>query len=252
MLPSCHLAALGILVAGVAAVDDDPVKKQLETAKMAYESKMEKFGKAAEEWFEKREDVARKDGDKKLVDQIKAERQRFTEKGELPKAAPMDLKKPRAAAQAAMETAYAAAVKEYTKGKKDDEAAAVEKELTALRAAVGDRKKELELEGLSDSFQPKTVWSNEKLGFVLKVIERKGEKFRARFEIGDKSVREVAGTIKDNEVSWLAKDVRALKGNPGHDNRGTFGSDMDGKKIDFVWGDNEVLGTYTLRLKKGK
>ena len=63
--------------------------------------------------------------------------------------------------------------------------------------------------------------------------------------------REVSGTIKDGKVSWLAKDVRALDGGAGGDNRGTIGTDEQGDKIDFVWGPgNVVKGTFTLRLRK--
>jgi hypothetical protein len=88
---------------------------------------------------------------------------------------------------------------------------------------------------------------------TLTVIERKGEKFLARFEDGGLVVREVTGTVKDGKVSWLAKDVRAIKGGAGGDNQGTIASDKDGDLINFVWGDGKsVLGAFTLRLKTSK
>ncbi len=66
------------------------------------------------------------------------------------------------------------------------------------------------------------------------VIERKGEKFLARFVIGNNLDREVAGTVKDGKLSWLAKDVRVIKGEPGGDNQATITRDKDGDLLDFT------------------
>lgn len=134
MFRSVLTVVFGMLICGAVAVaDDDPVKKKWDAAKAAYEAEMEKFGKATSDWFDKREAAARKDGNKKLVDQIKAERQAFQEKGELPKAAPVTLRQHTIAARSALENAYGVAVKEYTRTKKDVEATAVEKELEAFK-----------------------------------------------------------------------------------------------------------------------
>jgi hypothetical protein len=62
--------------------DKDPVKEKLFAAKVAYDGEMREYRKAAGEWFDKREDAARQDGNKKLVDEIKAERKAFDEDGE--------------------------------------------------------------------------------------------------------------------------------------------------------------------------
>ena len=125
--------AILLICCVTAAAAEDPVKKKLDAAKVAYKEEMEKYRKAVEDWFGQREVAARKDGNRKLVDRIKTERQAFQEKDELPKLVPPSLTKMPAIARAALEAAYAAAIKEYTKAKMDDEASATEKELSAFR-----------------------------------------------------------------------------------------------------------------------
>ncbi len=109
------------------ADDKDPVKEKLFAAKVAYDKELREYRKQAEEWFDKQEDAARNDGNKKLVDQIKVDRKVFDEDGELPRSAPAVLKQRPGAARKTLETAYGEAIKAYTRDKKDDEAAAVEK-----------------------------------------------------------------------------------------------------------------------------
>ena len=70
--------------------------------------------------------VLRKDGDKKLVEQVLAERKGFDATGELPKGAPAAIPQKSELARKALEAAYTQAVKDYIKAKKDDEAVAVE------------------------------------------------------------------------------------------------------------------------------
>ena len=95
---------------------------------------------------------------------------------------------------------------------------------------------------------------DDKQANVLTVIERKGDTFRARFEVGGGGiVREVTGVVKDGKLSWLAKDVRAIKGRPGDDNQATITSDKDGDLLDFTYSNNgRTLGAFVLRLKTGK
>ena len=138
MLRLTHLLASVVLLSAAvtasrSADEKDPIKDKLFTAKVAYDKEMSAFRKAATEWFDKREEVARKAGDKKTVDQIKTEREAFDGEGELPKTAPPALKQQPAAARKTLEAAYTQAVKDYVKAKKDDAAAAVEKELDTFR-----------------------------------------------------------------------------------------------------------------------
>lgn len=83
----------------------------------------------------------------------------------------------------------------------------------------------------ADAIQPNSVWQDGR-SVTLTMLERNGNTFRARVNSG-KAVREVTGTVKDDTISWLAKDVRAISGEPGGDN---FGTITDGK-IDFTWHD---------------
>jgi hypothetical protein len=129
------LAFFGVAVCLSQADDRDPVKEKLFAAKVAYDGEMRQYRTQAGDWFDKREETARKDGNKKLVDQIKAERKAFDEDGELPKGAPADIQQKPALAKKALEAAYAEAVKDYTKAKKDVEAAAVEEAWKAFKDA---------------------------------------------------------------------------------------------------------------------
>jgi hypothetical protein len=80
----------------------------------------------------------------------------------------------------------------------------------------------------------------------LTILERNGAQFRGRFEIADKIVREFTGVVKDNEIFWLAKDVRAIRGKPGHDN---FGK-IKGDAIEISYSLNGVSGGPPYMLAK--
>jgi hypothetical protein len=108
--------------------DDEPIRKRLETAKAAYQSEQTQIRKSVQDWFDKREATARSDGNKKLVEQIKADREAFYETDDLPAGVPTIIKQKAAAARKTLEGAYTQAVKEFTKLKKDAEAEAIEKE----------------------------------------------------------------------------------------------------------------------------
>jgi hypothetical protein len=129
---------LVIVLAGLVTsvrADSDSTRMKLDEAKAAYEASSEKYRAAVGVWLDKRESSARDKGDKKLVDQVKAERQAFDERGELPPGAPVVLKSRLASARSALDSAYKAAVREHTRAKRDEEAAAVEKEWDLFKAA---------------------------------------------------------------------------------------------------------------------
>ena len=135
------------LVSAAVGDDKDPVKEKLFAAKQAYDAELKLFRKQGAEWFDKREDAARNDGNKKLVDQIKEERATFDETGELPKAAPAALRQKSATAKKTLDAAYSEAVKQYTKARKDPEAAAVEAEWKSF----GTRTNSVDLLALVDT-----------------------------------------------------------------------------------------------------
>lgn len=119
------------LCAALAAAADpaDPVAAKLAKAKDAYGAEWAKFQKAVLESFDVRESAARQAGDKKLVDRIKADRDALVANGTIPATIPAILKQRQAAMRFPLESAYKAAIKEYTRTKKDDAAIATEKEL---------------------------------------------------------------------------------------------------------------------------
>jgi hypothetical protein len=127
MIRSAVVAVLFACALGAAlGADKDPVKDKLLTARATYDAEMKQVRKQVEDWLDQREATARRAGDKKAVDQIKAERAALEDDEVLPKSVPGALKQRHDQARKAMDAAYAEAVKEYTKADKSDEAASVE------------------------------------------------------------------------------------------------------------------------------
>jgi hypothetical protein len=118
---------------------DDPTAAKLDKAKETFKQKVERFKADLVKDLDVKENQARAKGDKKLVDQVKAERAAFTEHGQLPHVVSTTTFDTRVKqARSEVEAAYGAAVKDLVKNKKDDQAAAVEKDLQAfLREADG-------------------------------------------------------------------------------------------------------------------
>jgi hypothetical protein len=114
----------------------DAVKAKLDRAKAIYKKETDKLSADVLAHLDKREEPARKKGDRKLVEQIQAEREAFEKKGELPITAPPESKKKYRAAQGKMGRAYDEAIKEYTKARQDAEAAAVEEEFAEFRKSI--------------------------------------------------------------------------------------------------------------------
>jgi hypothetical protein len=108
--------------------DAEDVKKKLYEAKKTYDTEGAKFRKGITDLLDKRETDARKAGNKKLVDQIKAEQKAFEQTGELPALIPTALRQQITTARGKLDKAYTTAIKDYTKLKEDTAAEAVEKE----------------------------------------------------------------------------------------------------------------------------
>lgn len=126
------------LTAATAFADDtDPIRAKVNIARTAYKVEHQGYREAVSQFFDKREEAARAEGNKKAVDQIKAERTAFESSGTLPKSMPTEIQKKFAAARAAMEEAFVNAVKEATRLRKDDVAAAIENELKLFRSDSG-------------------------------------------------------------------------------------------------------------------
>jgi hypothetical protein len=131
--PHRFLLALftGVLAAGLCparADDADMVKEKLFQAKKDFDAEVQKFKKAVADSIDKREEDARKAGNKKLVDQIKTERESFEKNGDLPQTLSTAIRDIAIVARTKLDKAYASATKEYLRLKLDDAAEATEKE----------------------------------------------------------------------------------------------------------------------------
>jgi len=107
----------------------DPIRDELNKSKAVFESEIGMYDKAVVAYFEKREDAARKETNKKQVAQIKLEQLAYVESGDLPVDVTLAIRQLASDAQKKLETAYQLGAKEYFKAKKDEEAEGVDKEL---------------------------------------------------------------------------------------------------------------------------
>jgi Skp family chaperone for outer membrane proteins len=127
-LSSLLIVILAVGLCPARSDDAEMVKEKLFQAKKDYDAQLQKFKKSITDLLDKREDDARMKGNKKQVDQIKAERDAFEKTGESPQAIPSALREPVASARTKLDKAYTAAIKEYVRLKMDDAAGATEKE----------------------------------------------------------------------------------------------------------------------------
>jgi hypothetical protein len=130
-------ACLLVLVTSFAPARQDAVKAKLDAAKVAYKVAFVDYRQAVGAWFDKREAAARKDGNKKAVDSLKAERKAFEDKGGLPAGAPKGFQEKLTAARANLEATYQEVIKGYVRASQDALAEAVEKDLKEFLKEVG-------------------------------------------------------------------------------------------------------------------
>ena len=210
------LGLVALLGAAGRAADDDPVKEKLDKAKAAYDQQIDKAKAALVKSLDAKEEAARKAGNVKLVDQIKTEREAFETKGELPKTvSTANFTRDRKLAGNALELAYGTAVKEYLKGKKDDEAAALTKDLEEFKNGNAGP-------SLATLLTKDSVWDGERrftLGkggtnespFQLKVTLRDGKDFKGEIVFGKKDKYDVVGTVTDNAISFSTDKNEKIK-----------------------------------------
>ena len=75
----------------------------------------------------------------------------------------------------------------------------------------------------ADAIQAGSTWQDN-AGRTLIILQRMGGTYRGRFTKNDQFIREVTGSVTGDKISWLAKDVSAIKGGPGN-NFGTIKDD---------------------------
>jgi hypothetical protein len=132
---ACAAVAIALVVCPARADDAESVKKRLAEAKKVYTDAVETFRKAVTDHLAKREEDARKAGNRKLVDQAKAERTAFEVGDEVPANCPPALLTQMKTARADLDAAFAAAVKGYLLLKDDTAAEATEKEQQQFQVA---------------------------------------------------------------------------------------------------------------------
>jgi len=114
----------------------DPISTKLDNAKAVYTQKTERFRADLLNELDRREAQARAQGDKKVVDKVKADRASFAEGGRVPidSVNTTTYESRMRLARSDLERAYATAIKELLRLKQDDRATALEKEFEAFRS----------------------------------------------------------------------------------------------------------------------
>lgn len=190
---------------------EDLIEIQLEQAKEEYYLAQEEYRSDVKAFLERREETARRSGNKLVVDRIKREQQDFEEKGTPPASLSASIISRRDKARSALERAYQNAIKEYIKSSQDDRAEAVEKEWNAILKGVFIPKDATEFQGkYYKVFEEQQTWHNakkkcESLGGHLAVISSK-EQDQFIFLLAQKrDVQEVylGATDEAKEGVWL-------------------------------------------------
>jgi hypothetical protein len=238
------------------ARQDDPVKGKLDKAKTAYDEQVDKLRDGLLKTLQDKEEAARKKGDKKLVDQIKGEREAFESSGELPKSVPTanylrDYKQ----ARSTLELAYTTAVKEYTKAKKDDEAAAVEKDLAAFKEDATQPGATLAVLLTKDSLWTgarRTATAKGKVSenpFRMTIASRDGKGFKGEIVIDKTRKYDIEGIVEGNKIAFATEKQGNFKQ--------SFEGRLRGKSLELAFvgtgvGNEKVKGIVVLTLEKGK
>jgi hypothetical protein len=106
----------------------------LDDARQAYHAEIDKVDQDLTNALTKHELAARKVGDQKTVSDVKSARDAFEMRGEWPKIVEMDAERERVKdARARMQRAYDAAIRDFTKAGKDDDAKRVADELDTFK-----------------------------------------------------------------------------------------------------------------------
>ena len=94
-------------------------------------------------------------------------------------------------------------------------------------------------------------WATDDGGLKIRVMHVDDDSFVGlMYGNGEQMLRELHGEIQGNKVSWLAKNVVALKGNPGADNFGTIRREKDGARIDIRYGEGMENATKQFSVRR--
>jgi len=183
--------ALAVGLAAARADDAEAVKDKLFQAKKDYDAEVQKFKKAITETLDKHEEDARKAGNKKVVDQIKAERDAFEKTGESPQVVPAPIREPVTAARTKLDKAYTIAAKEYLRLKMDDAVEATEKErkeFLVISSQLMGKKHQEDPYPVGTFLTGQLKWSGDpgNHNYLIVITERSGTSFKgiARLDYG--------------------------------------------------------------------
>jgi hypothetical protein len=184
----------GTFVVGLSAAradDVEAVKDKLFQAKKDYDAQVQKFKKAITETLDKHEEDARKVGNKKIVDQVKAEREAFERSGELPSMLPTATRDIAIIARAKLDKAYTIAAKEYLRLKMDDAVEATEKErkeFLVISSQLMGKKHQEDPYPVGTFLTGQLKWSGDpgNHNYLIVITERSGTSFKgiARLDYG--------------------------------------------------------------------
>jgi uncharacterized protein (TIGR03067 family) len=196
------------------------IKTKLDRVKSEYESDLKKLQTKMLTALDRKESDARKDGNKKLVDQIESERKALEELQLLPVSIPTrEYEVGIGKARQEMKAAYGVAIKDYTRQRLDTEASSAEKELNLFLAD------EFNFQGRWKIWHKKSDW--------------KGEREVTREDIVDlprktdvKATWRRAGTTL--RVTWPGGGWEELAIDPKNPNRLSGGNGKQGVQWDRV------------------
>lgn len=235
----------------------DPVRVRLDNAKASYVEEIESQRKALVDALDRKEESARNAGNKKLVDQVKAEREAFLDDGTRPKAVPTTTyTKSMSQAKVKVEAAFVAAVKEYVMTKKDAEADAIEQE---KKDFLANPRKTSDLDRL---LVKNSIWTGPKhneptarvpkgatFDVSLRITNRAGKRFQGSLKLGENNTVSVEGQVDGDTIEFSSEKKRAFE----H----SFKGKLKEKTLDLTfdgtanYGD-KVKGTARLTLSESK
>lgn len=103
----------------------------------------------------------------------------------------------------------------------------------------------------AELFVAGSEWATDDGGLKIRVVHvDEGSFVGLMYGNGPNMLRELHGEINGNKVFWLAKNVVALKGQPGADNFGTVRQDKDGVHIDFRYGQGIENANQTFSVRR--
>jgi hypothetical protein len=259
----------------------DEIAKKITAAKDTFYAERDKAEQTLIDALMRKEATAKQAGDLKSLEAVRAELDAFRKEGKLPKLVPLTTyEMAMKSARTKLENVYLAAIKTYTQNDKIEQAKGVQTLLEEFRnpgskAKQGDAPKldplpldsenPLEISKPAESktsapppaivrpafgadpLQANTVWRG--TDNTLTITERKDDQYRAVYTNGKSFERQVRGTIKDGKLTWVLKDVVAIKGQPGGDHYWVLERTDKGFKLNQTTSDGK-LAKISLTLVK--